>query len=555
LADLAAIVGKCLASDASDRYGSADRLREDLMNLLTGRPVRAAPPSRTYSLRRFLGRHRLAVSLATALILTLLGLVAAFTWRLAKERDATRREAIAAEKASLESQRVLNFLTEIFQTADPLSSLNPALGKSNVSARELLDRAVLRLQGSLVDQPLLRARILTVVGGVYRALGLGDQAEPLLREGLALREAAPGDHQLELADSWQALGRLEEQRGSYDEARDLLEQAVDTFRALGETTRLGSALQNLGTVQFDQADNENAVLSLTEAVAIHRSTENYDREAESRVSLANALVQLRRPDEAQEHLERGLAVLEAERGDHHPSLVAPLVALASLHSDAGHPADALPILHRASALLSESLGTEDFRLAVIENNLGIAQSRLGNYEEAQKHLGTALVGFERWRGDHPDIGEILNNLGAMEWELHHPKQAETFYRRALEILRKTYPDEHPAVSRVVFNLGEALLGQEDLDGAEIELSHSLELFEAKMGTDHPMVSYPLLYLAQIAETKGQASRAESYFERSLDIRRKVKGAAPSFVDEVRDAYAEFLRKQGRPADALALVDD
>ena len=58
-ADLDAVVAKSLAVDPRERYRSADRLADDLLHLLEGRPVLARRSNRLYQLRRFVGRHRL----------------------------------------------------------------------------------------------------------------------------------------------------------------------------------------------------------------------------------------------------------------------------------------------------------------------------------------------------------------------------------------------------------------------------------------------------------------------------------------------------------------
>ncbi len=53
---------------------------------------------------------------ATVLVV---GLTAAFTARLAAERDPTRPQAEEAEQARLETEQVVVFLTDLFRSTDP----------------------------------------------------------------------------------------------------------------------------------------------------------------------------------------------------------------------------------------------------------------------------------------------------------------------------------------------------------------------------------------------------------------------------------------------------
>jgi len=554
LRDLDAIVQKALAKEPERRYRSVAELADDVGRALSGHPVEARPPSWRYRTRRFVGRHRLATTLVGAGVLLVAALSLGFTWRLARERDATRRQAEAAERARAGAEQVLGFLSELFQSADPLSALSAGRARTELTAQQMLDRSVERLGSAEIADPLVKARILTVVGGIYRRVGAADRAEPLVREGLRLREEAAGDHELELAESWIALARIEELEARFDAAAELARRAIAVFRAAGDARRLAPALESLGTILTHRSEWSDAVAALEEAIAIWERLGTGDRQAEALVYLAQAETALRQADEAQEHLERSLALIESGRGPEHPSVALPLIALASLHSDMGRPAEAIPLLERAERILKDVLGPEDFRLALVANNLGIAHTRSGDHSGALPYLQEALAGYRRWQEGHPDVGEILNNLGAVEWELGHPRQAEEYYRAALAVLRRTYPDEHPAVARVYYNLGEALFGQGSLAPARVELERSLRLFEAKFGAEHFIVAAPLLYLARIAEREGDPERAESQYARALALRQKYAKLDPAGLEEARGLYATFLRHRGRGAEADRLAD-
>jgi serine/threonine-protein kinase len=544
LADLDAVVAKSLAVDPRERYRSADRLADDLLHLLEGRPVLARRSNRLYRLRRFVGRHRLASAVAATVTVLVIGLTAAFTARLAAERDATRLQADEAEQARLETEQVVVFLTDLFRSTDPYS--RPGVGRaSEMSARELLDRSAGRLDDALSDQPLVRARLLSELGTIYRQLGLLDAAEPLLRESLRLRESTPGARPADLATSRLSLGRHESQRGRFEEAAVLIDLAVADYRRLDDRRGLASALEVRGNLE-NSRDERGAIDTLNESLALWQELGVVEREGDLRLFLANAHAKAGRVAEARTQREAAQVLLEARLGPSHPSVAAALVGVADLHTLEGQNRLSLPLLERALAIYEASLGPDDFRVATVANNLGVAHNQLGEYEAARAYFERALAGYERERVNHPDVGQILNNLGTIEWALGRPAAAAVLYRRALAQLRRTLKEEHIAISRTVFNLGEALLALGRTEEARPLLEQSLTNLGAKLGADHVMLSWPQIYLAGIAEKSGELERAEGLLRRAVALRdAAAAGLDPKDVETAREALASYLRRHGR----------
>lgn len=542
--DLLAVVGKALEPDPLRRYASAERLGADLENLLEGRPVDARPASSAYRFRRFVARHRAASAIVATAIFAIVVATAGFTWRLAEERDATRRRAEEAEQAQRETEQVVAFLAELFRGSDPYGVGGPK-GAVDLSARELLDRAAARLDESLSDQPLVRARLLAELGRIYRLLGLLDQAEPLLREGLRLRETTPGVRPADLAASRLSLGRLETQRGRFAEASALIGPAVEFGRSEGSPRELASALEGLGALQNSSGEIAAAQASYAESLALWRAEGDFQREADLLLLLANAERRLGHLDQARLHREAALELVEDRLGPDHPAVATALVGIADLHTAEGHGERAIPLLERALLVFEARFGAQDFRVGVAANNLGVAYLGVGRDDDAQVQLERALAAFRRDRPQHPDVGEILNNLGTVFWHRTQPAEATVLYRQALEQLRLTLPADHLMVSQVTFNLGEALLAQGQVSAAREALEQSFAGLEAKLGSDHVMLSWPQLYLADIAERRGDFALAERLLQRAVELREAAQGPAPADLEAAQQALAAFRSRHPR----------
>ncbi|MEN6451173.1 MAG: protein kinase [Thermoguttaceae bacterium] len=86
------IVMKALEKDRTRRYETASGLAVDIQRYLDGDPVLAAPPSARYRLRKFVRKHRAALTTAAAVVVLLLAGAAISTWQAVR---ATRAEAAA----------------------------------------------------------------------------------------------------------------------------------------------------------------------------------------------------------------------------------------------------------------------------------------------------------------------------------------------------------------------------------------------------------------------------------------------------------------------------
>ena len=79
--------------------------------------------------------------------------------------------------------------------------------------RGLLDAGAERVQKELVGQPEVQAEILTVMGRIYRRLGVYDKAQPLLEQALAIGRPVFGPEHVRVAQSLNDLGVLLREQG------------------------------------------------------------------------------------------------------------------------------------------------------------------------------------------------------------------------------------------------------------------------------------------------------------------------------------------------------
>ena len=171
--DLDNILLMALRKEPARRYASVEALAEDIRRHLAGYPVKASPEGLAYSAGRFLRRHALtAAAAASFVVLLAVLLVLSVRFGVTTRRQA---EEIAHERDRAEE--IAHFMGELFEVAAPGQG-----GADTVTARELLAAGVRRIREDHPDEPELQAEMMTVLGRIYRQLGLRDEAIALLRE-------------------------------------------------------------------------------------------------------------------------------------------------------------------------------------------------------------------------------------------------------------------------------------------------------------------------------------------------------------------------------------
>ena len=167
--------------------------------------------------------------------------------------------------------------------------------------------------------PVLRARLAEARGGV--AYWQADQgtAEACYAEALELwreigdrREIANALYNRAYADAaWIMGGRID---GDASASREMLEEALQIYRDLGDAAGEGNILWAIGSFHFFANEMSEAEATYREALALHRTGGNQTMEAWSQHMLALSLISQQRPAEAKAAASEALARFH-EAGD------------------------------------------------------------------------------------------------------------------------------------------------------------------------------------------------------------------------------------------------
>ncbi len=378
-----------------------------------------------------------------------------------------------------------------------------------------------RLRGPAREGAELLATALVLPPSPLRPLLLVEQAllfniqrhhAAALRNAAALIQLGEG-----LSRSWLKVqghflrGETLQQQGSYDAARQALEEALNLFPALepGERTAPegialeAHVLRGLGNIATRRGEAESAEGYYQRALSPYRALE--DRRGESAV--LNNLGALRYDQgnyaEAQRYCEAALTLYRA---------------LGDLHGE-------------AKAL----------------NNLANVAADRRDYGTALRLYREALA-LHRITDNRRAQSTALNNLGALYWELGLYGEARTAYREALRLYRES--ENRQAEGETLGNLSLLELCIGDAGSA---LGLAREAVAVSQASDDPYsLANAYTYLGKIHVELGDFDTAEGWYRQALALRRIYPH--PGRLLELRAELAHLTWRRGDPASALVEIE-
>ncbi|MBL0042000.1 MAG: serine/threonine protein kinase [Xanthomonadales bacterium] len=243
-ADLDRIVAMALEKEPQRRYASARELGEDVRAVLAGKPVTARRATTGYVLRRFVGRHRAAVSVVAACLLMLVVATVAAVWQ-------ARIAATERERAERRFDQVHQFAnTVLFDYQEGIRKLGGSLPMQQRLVADALRylESLSREAGDdvalLVDTAAAYVKVGDLQGNPFGPnIGDLEGAARSYAAAAALLDRMPhGDHDRVAANLLGAKlqsrqAELRYQAGELRDAKQRFERALATFSALPASTR------------------------------------------------------------------------------------------------------------------------------------------------------------------------------------------------------------------------------------------------------------------------------------------------------------------------------
>lgn len=260
--DLDWIVMRCLEKDRTRRYESASSLADDLRRYLDGEAVLAGPPSRTYRIKKFVRKHRIAVASASIALVGLLVLTVqmGFLWRSAVVQQRRAQKTLEVFLQSIKSSNVLG--SQAGASVRVADLLKVALEyaeedlKSDPDIHTELREQIAETLTSLTEYEVAARQLAAAV----------DYRREAARSGVDADRLALANALYEFARTQFFLSRLDDARRAYEEALALRSEVLPANDPLLATTKT-----HLSSVLYRQGDAARGAALSDEALRVLRS--------------------------------------------------------------------------------------------------------------------------------------------------------------------------------------------------------------------------------------------------------------------------------------------
>jgi CHAT domain-containing protein/predicted negative regulator of RcsB-dependent stress response len=464
------------------------------------------------------------------------------------------------------------------------------------STLELAQRLVRGKEADLAPDALDLPRSLRNLGDVLVAAGEYQNAIPLFRRALAIRENARGKNDVSVAESLDDLAYVLLLIQRYEEARQTLDRALATQEPLLDASHqsIARTLERFGLLFHKQASYAAARPVLERALTIRESAGPGNPDLPETLYLYGDQFWFEGNfPTARDFYVRAAGAAETTCGEGHPRLAVYLRNVAAALAVIGDLSGAITTGERGLRIAVAQLGADDPEVAMTLNGLGIRKKSLGNYAEARELYERALaIATRRFGRDHDLVATLVHNLAVLSAEIGDFAEAKRQEDRAVAIWERVFEPGHPFVATAVTTLADALSdqgryvearalyeralaireqklqpGHRDLASTQMDVARTLfrlgEVRRAMDLSERALASLERrdipddLTLARAAVTRadlelasGDSVSARAHYERGLAIRERILGKSNPLVAEARSGLGAALARLGDNHDAF-----
>ncbi|MFI7004351.1 tetratricopeptide repeat protein [Nocardia sp. NPDC050175] len=421
----------------------------------------------------------------------------ALTWLRRERANLLACLDYAAEHDPARMVALTEVLAELLEREGPWPSARQLHQRAAAAADQLGDR-----RG--------RANALTNLGIVERQTGNYEQADEVLQQALPLHHET--GYTVREADTLANLGKVRWQTGNYPQAADLLHQALTLYRETGYLLGEANTLANLGSGRRDNGDYAQAADLLQQALTLYRETGHLLGEANTLASLGGVRRDNGDYAQAADLIQQALTLFQ-EAGSALGEADA-LGFLGSVRRQTGHYAQAADLFLHAAAVHQE-IGHRKGE-AICIGNLGLVRRDTGDYGQAADLIQQALAMF-RDMGHRLGEAMNLNNLATVRRETKDHQQAADLSRQALALFRET--GYRIGEAEALANLG-AVCQETGNHEQAADLSHQALALFRKIGYRIGEAE-ALNNTAKVLLATGEPGEALTMFTNALTIARDI----------------------------------
>lgn len=528
--DLDTIVQKALAIEVSQRYASADALREDLQRWLDQKPILAKPASLAYQVRKFVYRNRMAVSLSALLLIALVGglSVSLYQWN-------------KAQKANTKTEEMVSFLEGVLASHNLLEQ--DRVDADSTVTRQLIYRSLRHLDAKPDTSPEVQLRILNLLGQIAINASFLPLADSLMQKSEAVSKRV-SEAPLLQADMYLSGARLAYLKAEYKTGLTVAEKGLGLVprpATSNEKTVHINLLSIKGSLLADQEQYEAAQPVLLEALRLSESLQNRtgDDLAATQYNQLGVLAYYKSDYKtASSYLEKSLALHRKLYPEDSPVITTLLNNLSVLYQNQKDYNKAEKATLEVIARVEKQKGRTNRSYIVAKGNYAAVLHGLGKYAEAAAMLETLIQTSDQYAPDRQ--GKNYYNLAATYYALGRYEAAISAVQKSLLAYEKQeFDPNHTSILEAHISWGESawMIHQQDI--ASQQFNSVIRLSETKQPRP-PEWASAKIRLAALALEQNAFSTAQTRLD---EAKPALKEADSAFNLAAHEALTQLLQYQ------------
>ena len=487
--DLETICLKCLEKQPEQRYPTAADLIVDLEDFLAGRPIKSRPLGYSGRLFRWAKRKPIVAVLSFSLLMAMvIGTLTSTYFAISAQREANKlaaslrkeqrlvdeKNGLLGEKQSLiedlrnsneeaksqarDKATVLQFFQEhVLATTRPKGQ-SGGLG-IDVTIRDAVDEAELRIADTFRDQPLVEAALRRTLADTYFSLGQYDKSIAQYNSAIHLFAKHKSENDADKMDATIGLILAEAATGNEVASLELAEKTLHTLKKeYGIEHLLTLRATNVTGKAYEQVGRHHKARALLERVyndLLSKFGENHPATISAMNNLAHAYRRTGHIHEAVQFHQKALSLAERRHGVGHVSTLSFIHNLAVTYSTAGRKKESIDLYLRAITLKKQLFGKDHPSTINSMINLSSMFVKEKRTSEAIPILEEAQTSVQQNVGaDHPLSFSVTRTLA---WAFHydgHSKESVRIMEPMIVRAERKFGREHPDTCQFYFDLAE-----------------------------------------------------------------------------------------------------
>jgi serine/threonine protein kinase len=477
-ANLATIVHHAIEKNPNQRYQSPRDFKADLINWLDGVDISVKHNTLWHTLRHISKKHKALVAGSFLAIIGLLsGLVFAVSFAL-KEQKAKE----VAEANALTSKKTVEFITELFASADPENIFGEKL-----TLLQVINNADLALISQLKAEHEVQANIRITIAGVYISLGQAELAQKQLDQVQKLYPYLSSNNRF--ADIKYELARVQSGIYKYNNkyALDidylnklLAEENYATPKRLILQVELANSLISDGKLTEAKSIINQVLIEYKEILPDDNTYVLY-----ALVTKAMALDKMGEFKQSKILYENVIAHRIKIFGAKHPKTLTAMNNLTAVERSLGHLDKARQIFEQIIATKTEVLGADHLSTLISKSNLLTIMVELGELDKADIYSKVILAEFIQSLGSlHSRTLEVYNMRAYLLEDLGKLAAAEKIYQDNLNRYKEAGTTTGPGLFGMQNNLAMLLMKQSKYLESKKIFNALLENVDGILGKEH-----------------------------------------------------------------------